>query len=85
MTIDGALLTNGPTRSSTGAIAMTPQSLKSVSIPVSPGELLDKISILTIKRERITDAAKLANIERNWRSLWTCEMRVCRILRNWPS
>ncbi|MDX1624897.1 MAG: DUF6165 family protein [Wenzhouxiangellaceae bacterium] len=33
-------------------------------VPVSPGEVLDKISILEIKRERIDDAAKRANVER---------------------
>ena len=31
-------------------------------VPVSFGELLDKISILQIKSERIGDAAKLANV-----------------------
>lgn len=35
-----------------------------ISIPVSPGELLDKISILEIKRERIADPAKRANVAR---------------------
>ena len=30
--------------------------------PVSPGELLDKLTILDIKSERITDAEKLANV-----------------------
>jgi len=30
--------------------------------PVSPGELLDKLTILDIKSERIEDADKLANI-----------------------
>jgi phosphate uptake regulator len=33
-----------------------------IVVPVSYGELLDKISILQIKSERITDAAKLANV-----------------------
>ncbi len=33
-----------------------------IQVPVSFGELLDKISILQIKSERISDAAKLANI-----------------------
>jgi uncharacterized protein YukE len=33
-----------------------------ILVPVSFGELLDKISILQIKSERISDAAKLANI-----------------------
>ena len=29
---------------------------------ISPGELIDKITILEIKRERLSDAAKLANV-----------------------
>lgn len=33
-----------------------------LTIEVSPGELLDKISILEIKADRIADPAKLANI-----------------------
>lgn len=36
--------------------------LPSIRIEVSPGELLDKISILEIKSERIGDPAKLKNI-----------------------
>ena len=35
-----------------------------MSVPVSFGELLDKITILEIKSERIADAAKLVNIRR---------------------
>lgn len=42
-------------------------------MPVSPGELLDRITILRIKAERIVDAVKLANVrhelsrlERTW-------------------
>ena len=45
-------------------------------VPVSPGELLDKISILRIKSQRIPDAAKVANVrlelellERIWATL----------------
>ena len=45
-------------------------------VPVSPGELLDKISILRIKSRRIPDAAKVANVrlelellERIWATL----------------
>jgi hypothetical protein len=34
-----------------------------VRIPVSVGELLDKVTILRIKERRISDAAKLANIK----------------------
>jgi hypothetical protein len=33
-------------------------------VPVSPGELLDKITILRIKSERIPDAHQLANVRR---------------------
>lgn len=33
-----------------------------ISAPVSYGELLDKITILEIKSERMSDAAKLANV-----------------------
>ena len=31
-------------------------------VPISPGELIDKITILEIKSQRMTDAAKLANV-----------------------
>jgi hypothetical protein len=37
----------------------------SVSIPVSTGELVDKVTILEIKAERISDAGKLANVRRD--------------------
>ena len=47
-----------------------------LQIPVSPGELLDKITILRIKSLRIHDAAKVANVrlelellERTWATL----------------
>lgn len=36
--------------------------MSEISVPVSFGELLDKIAILQIKSERISDAAKLANV-----------------------
>ena len=36
--------------------------MKDILVPVSPGELVDKITILRIKAERITDAAKLHNV-----------------------
>ncbi len=36
--------------------------MKDILVPVSPGELLDKITILRIKSARIEDAAKLANV-----------------------
>jgi len=37
---------------------------KELLIPVSPGELLDKLTILEIKLERIGDETKLANVRR---------------------
>ena len=38
--------------------------MNDIQVPISPGELLDKITILQIKSERIDDAAKLANVNR---------------------
>jgi hypothetical protein len=35
-----------------------------VWVPVSAGELFDKITILQIKRERMTDAQQVANVRR---------------------
>ena len=36
--------------------------MKDILVPVSPGELVDKITILRIKAARITDAQKLHNV-----------------------
>ena len=33
-----------------------------IKVPISPGELIDKITILAIKSERMRDATKLANV-----------------------
>jgi hypothetical protein len=48
--------------------------MNDVLVPISPGELLDKITILRIKSARITDPAKVANVrlelgllEKTWR------------------
>ena len=50
--------------------------MSDLHVPVSPGELLDKITILRIKSERIREAAKLAHVrleldllERTWATL----------------
>ena len=40
-----------------------------MKIEVSNGEILDKVSILEIKLERITDAQKLSNIKNEWDAL----------------
>ncbi len=37
--------------------------MNNIQVPISPGELLDKITILQIKAERIEDAAKVANVK----------------------
>ena len=36
--------------------------MKEILVPISPGELLDKITILEIKSERIDDPEKVANV-----------------------
>jgi hypothetical protein len=36
--------------------------MNDVLVPISPGELLDKITILRIKAARITDPAKIGNV-----------------------
>ncbi len=38
--------------------------MEQILVPISPGELLDKISILEIKSERMTDQEKLSNVRR---------------------
>ena len=47
--------------------------MKDILVPISPGELLDKITILRIKAARMSDPAKVANVkhelsllERTW-------------------
>jgi hypothetical protein len=49
--------------------------MQDILVPISPGELLDKITILRIKSARMTDAAKLANVraelstlEKTWKN-----------------
>jgi hypothetical protein len=37
--------------------------MNDILVPISPGELLDKITILRIKEARIQDAAKLGNVK----------------------
>jgi Family of unknown function (DUF6165) len=49
--------------------------MQEILVPISPGELLDKITILRIKSARMTDPAKVANVrvelgllEKQWRA-----------------
>lgn len=48
--------------------------MRNILVPISPGELLDKITILRIKAKRMTERDKLANVrhelellEQTWR------------------
>ncbi len=48
--------------------------MQDILVPISPGELLDKITILRIKSQRMEDVAKVANVrlelellERTWK------------------
>jgi len=57
--------------------------MKDILVPISPGELLDKITILRIKSARMSDAAKLANVrvelaelEKTWRAAVGAEADV---------
>lgn len=43
--------------------------MSEILVPVSYGELLDKIAILQIKSERMTDSAKLENVRRELSAL----------------
>jgi hypothetical protein len=50
--------------------------MQDIAVPISPGELLDKITILRIKSARMRDAAKLVNVrhelqllEQTWRAV----------------
>ncbi|MDX1460420.1 MAG: DUF6165 family protein [Xanthomonadales bacterium] len=60
--------------------------MENMQVPVSPGEVLDKITILEIKAERIRDPEKLANVRRElellsetWRRHVTPDETVSRI------
>src|SRR5262249_27979002 len=43
-------------------ILRRPRMSAEIKVPISPGELIDKITILEIKSARMTDAAKVANV-----------------------
>jgi len=59
--------------------------MNDILVPLSPGELLDKITILRIKVVRITDPAKVANVrlelgllEKTWRDAGCAAFDVTR-------
>jgi hypothetical protein len=43
--------------------------MKEILVPISPGELLDKITILRIKSARMSDPEKLGNVRRELAAL----------------
>jgi hypothetical protein len=50
-------------------------AMQAIKVPISPGELLDKITILRIKSQRMSDTAKVSNVrlelnalEETWRA-----------------
>jgi tetratricopeptide (TPR) repeat protein len=45
-------------------LAAAPRMLRPITVEIAPGELLDKITILQIKSERIAEPAKLDNVRR---------------------
>jgi hypothetical protein len=51
---------------------MSQPSSSEILAPVSPGELIDKITILAIKSRRIGDPAKLANVRTELDALRRC-------------
>src|SRR5271169_3617940 len=44
-------------------------AMNEIKVPISPGELLDKITILRIKSQRMTDPAKVSNVRLELRAL----------------
>jgi hypothetical protein len=59
--------------------------MKDILVPISPGELLDKITILRIKVARIVDATKAANVrlelellEKTWQDSGCAAVDVAR-------
>jgi hypothetical protein len=49
-----------------------------IKVPISPGELIDKITILEIKRERLTDPARRVNVDTDLASLVAARDRALR-------
>ena len=43
--------------------------MNDIKVPISPGELLDKITILRIKSQRMSDPAKVSNVRLELRQL----------------
>jgi hypothetical protein len=57
--------------------------MKDILVPLSPGEMLDKITILRIKAARMSDPLKVANVrhelgllEKTWRESGAAEVNI---------
>lgn len=64
------------------------QALSTITVEISPGELLDKISILEIKSARISDDAKLGNVRHELallRKTWDKSVDTSDALRGFES
>lgn len=59
--------------------------MEQILVPVSPGEVLDKITILEIKSERMSDPGKLKNVRRELELLtrtWSAAISEDAAVRN---
>jgi hypothetical protein len=59
--------------------------MANMQVPVSPGEVLDKITILEIKSERMTDPGKVANVRRELallQEVWSSNIRDSETIRD---
>ncbi|HUQ12562.1 MAG TPA: DUF6165 family protein [Steroidobacteraceae bacterium] len=57
--------------------------MKDIQVPISPGELLDKITILRIKAARMSDPMKVANVkhelsllEKTWKESGAADVNI---------
>ena len=59
--------------------------MENIHVPVSPGEVLDKITILEIKSERMTDPDKVANVRvelKLLRETWAANINDDEVIRD---
>ena len=61
--------------------------MKDIQVPISPGELLDKITILRIKAARMQDPDKVANVrhelgllEKTWKDSGAASVNSCQVV-----
>jgi transcriptional regulator of nitric oxide reductase len=59
--------------------------MENIQVPVSPGEVLDKITILEIKSERMNDPEKVANVQIELallKEIWNAAIRDTDVIRS---